>query len=104
VDQGTGIEIRAKAKYADWNLIETTQKRCYSAGSRTSAQCSYTYRKSSPRGGHDAYRISATVNFRVFYRCTRPAVCTGQGEAGEILAADTYDLKVGEMQAITTHG
>jgi hypothetical protein len=102
----TGIRFTAKFQYASWDLAETTTKSCSTPGSATSAACSYTYRRSSPQGGRHAYPIRAFAHYAVSYTCPAAIVCTGgqTGQAGDMqVPSQTYDLKVGEMQAISTH-
>jgi len=97
----TGLEISAVPNRALWDLY-VTRKPCPDGGSRTSESCTYTYDRSSPNGGRKPYSITATVYFTVTYRCNGPAVCTG-GTLELPSPSLPYALRVGEMQAITTH-
>jgi hypothetical protein len=96
------VEVTATPYKAIWDLVET-QIPCYSAGSRTSAECSYTYDRSSPNGGRAPYSIKATVYFKISWRCL--AGCTVGPTALDDLPdpSGPYALKVGEIQAITQH-
>jgi hypothetical protein len=104
VDTQTGetVQVTATPYYANWNLVET-QQNCNGPGSRTSAECSYTYNRSSPNGGRDPYSINATVYFKITWVCT--AGCTGGGALDDLADPSApYALTVGEIQAITKHG
>jgi hypothetical protein len=99
---GETVQVTAAPSYASWNLVET-QQNCNGPGSQTSAECSYTYNRSSPNGGRDPYSINATVYFKITWACT--AGCNGGGTLADLPdPSGPYALTVGEIQAVTANG
>ncbi|MGI8330741.1 hypothetical protein ACRYCC_12310 [Actinomadura scrupuli] len=96
---GITVQVTAVPYTAKWKLVET-RKNCNGPGSRTSASCSYTYKKASPKGGHQPYSISATIYFRVRWACT--AGCAGGAPMDDLANPSApYALTVGEIQAVS---
>jgi hypothetical protein len=97
--QGGNVTLTATPDYANWDLGEAAHS-CKNPGSPNSAECSYTYNRSSPKGGRTPYSISATVFFKVSWACDPGC---GQGTLPDEVpdtSVNNYTLNVTEIQGV----
>lgn len=103
---GTTVILYAEPKTVTWNMGESTIT-CQDAGSRSGKTCGYTYNRSSADQPNGKYRISATINWYLHWRCTGGLCDAAGGDWGaDSMESRTTeaDLAVGEVQTESRPG